>query len=76
MSTFSELRNDRTKTWALIAAGFGIGLLWIAMAVPTLHRSTHTLSMAQQVKGGEQARNLYAPAAAKSKTVTLAEPEA
>jgi hypothetical protein len=76
MSTFSELRNDRTKTWGLIAAGFGIGLFWIAMAAPTLHRSAHTLSLGQQVIGGEQAINLYAPAAAKSKTVTLTEPEA
>jgi hypothetical protein len=73
MSTFSELQGDRTKTWALIASGFGIGLFWIAMAMPTLHRSIHTLSIAQQVIGGEQARNLYAPAAAKSKTVTLTE---
>jgi hypothetical protein len=75
MSTFSELRNDHAKTWALIAAGFGIALVWIAMAMPS-HRSTETLSMAQRVIGGEQASNLYAPAAAKSKPVTLAEPEA
>jgi hypothetical protein len=75
MATYWELRNDRTKTWALIAAGCGIGLFWIAMAMPS-HRSTHALSMAQQVTGGEQARNVYAPTTAKSKTVTLAEPEA
>ena len=75
MSTFSELRNDRAKTWVLIAAGFGIALVWIAMAMPS-HRSTETLSMAQRVIGGEQARYLYAPAPANSKPVTLAEPEA
>jgi hypothetical protein len=75
MSTFSELRNDHAKTWALIAAGFGIALFWIAMAMPS-HRSTETLSIAQRVVGAEQARDFYAPAAAKSKPVILAEPEA
>jgi hypothetical protein len=75
MSTFSELRNDHAKTWALIAAGFGIALFWIVMAM-TSRRSTETLSMAQRVIGGEQTGNLYAPAAAKSKPVPLAEPEA
>jgi hypothetical protein len=75
MSTFSELRNDHTKTWALIAAGFGIALFWIAMAMPS-HRSTETFSVAQRAIGGEPARDFYAPAPAKSKPVTLAEPEA
>jgi Domain of unknown function (DUF4349) len=73
MSTFSELRNDHTKTWALIAAGFGIGFLWLVMALPTLHRSGRNLSMAQQVVGGEQSGNLYTAAPAKSKTVVMAE---
>jgi Domain of unknown function (DUF4349) len=76
MSTFSELRNDHTKTWALIAAGFGIGFLWLVMALPTLHRSGRNLSMAQQVVGGEQSGNLYTAAPAKSKTVVTAEPAA
>ena len=75
MSTFSELRNDHAKTWALIAAGFGIALFWIAMAMPS-HRSPETLSVVQRAIGGEQARDFYAPAPAKSKPVTLAEPEA
>jgi hypothetical protein len=75
MSTFSELRNDHAKTWALIAAGFGIALFWIAMARPS-HRSTETLSTAQRVIGGEQAENFSAPLAAMSKPVPLAEPEA
>jgi len=51
MSTFSELRIDHAKTWALIAAGFGIALFWIAMAMPS-HRSTETLSVAQRAIGG------------------------
>jgi Domain of unknown function (DUF4349) len=76
MSTFSELRNDYTKTWALVAAGFGIGFFWLVMALPALHRSGRTLSMAQQVVGGEQSGNLYTAAPAKSKTVVMAEPAA
>jgi hypothetical protein len=75
MSVFWELRNDRTKTWALVTAGFGIGLFWIAMAMPRPHRSDQTPSMAQQVIGGE-ARNLYAPVPAKNSRVVVTDPAA
>src|ERR1700733_2948992 len=74
MSTFSELRNDHTKTWALIAAGFGIGLLWLAMAAPTLHRSRQTLSMPQQTTRDRSSQAFYTAAPAKSKTAVMAEP--
>jgi hypothetical protein len=73
MSTFSELQGDRTKTWALIAAGVGIGLLWIAMAMPMLHRFAQTLSMPQQVVRDRSAQTFYA-AAAKDKPVVMTEP--
>lgn len=73
MATFWELREDRTRFWALVGCGSLVAVFWIAMAAPTLHRSAHTVSMQQQVIGGEQARNLYAPAPAKNKTVVLAE---
>jgi hypothetical protein len=73
MSTFSELRNDHTKTWALIAAGCGIGLFWIAMAAPALHRSVETLSMPQQVIRDQPSQDFYAGARAKSMPAVLAE---
>jgi len=75
MSTFLELHGDRTKTWALIAAGCGIAVFWIAIAMPG-HRSTHALSMAQEVTDGDQAGNLYPPAATKSRRVIAGEPSA
>jgi hypothetical protein len=75
MSTFLELHGDRTKTWALIAAGCGIGLLWIALAMPTLHR-THTVSMAQRAISDESSANFYRAAPAKDKPLIMAEPTA
>jgi hypothetical protein len=74
MSTFSELRNDHTKTWALIAAGFGIGLFWLVMALPALHRSAQTLSMHRQIVRDQPSPTFHAPVPAKSKTVVMAEP--
>jgi hypothetical protein len=74
MSTFSELRNDHTKTWVLIAAGLGIGLFWIALAAPTLHRSAPALSLHQQIVRDQPSQTFYSAAPAKSKTVVLAEP--
>jgi|HubBroStandDraft_3_1064219.scaffolds.fasta_scaffold36895_3 hypothetical protein len=74
MSTFSELRNDHTKTWALIAAGFGIALFWLVMALPALHRSAQTLSMHQQIVRDQPSPTFYAAVPAKSKTVVMAEP--
>lgn len=76
MSTFSELQGDRTKTWALIAAGCSIALFWIAMAMPNLHRSTRTVSMAQRVISGESSANFYRATPAKDKPVFLTEPTA
>ena len=73
MSTFSELRNDHTKTWTLIAAGCGIGLFWIAMAAPTLHRSVETLSMPQHAIRDRPLQNFDAGARAKSMPAVLAE---
>jgi hypothetical protein len=73
MSTFSELWNDRTKTWALIAAGCGIGLFWVAMAAPALHRSAVTLSMPHQIVRDQPEQNFYAGARAKNRPVALAE---
>jgi len=74
MATFLELREDRTKFWALLGCGGLIAVFWIGMATRTLHQSVHTLSMQQQVLGGEQTRNLYAAAPATTKAVVLAEP--
>jgi hypothetical protein len=74
MSTFSELRNDHTRTWVLIAAGFGIGLLWLVMAAPTLHRSRPTLSMPRQMTRDRSSQAFYTAAPAKSKTAVMAEP--
>jgi hypothetical protein len=39
MSTFAELRGDRTKLWALMACGSCIALFWAAIALPHLNRS-------------------------------------
>jgi hypothetical protein len=39
MSTFSGLREDRTKFWALLVCGSFVALFWVAMAVPNLNRS-------------------------------------
>jgi len=77
MSTFWELRNDRTKTWALIAAGCGFAVFWVVMAMPNLHR-THTVSVAQRVTRDESSENFYraAPAKEKDRPVVLAEPTA
>jgi Domain of unknown function (DUF4349) len=76
MSTFSALRNDHTKTWVMIATGCGIGLLWLAIAAPTLHRSRQTLSMPQQMIRDRSSQAFYTAAPAKSKTVVVAEPVA
>jgi hypothetical protein len=75
MATFLELQGDRTKTWVLIAAGCGIGLLWVAMAMPNLHR-THTVPMAQRVIRDESSANFYRAVPAKDKPVVLTEPTA
>jgi hypothetical protein len=74
MATFSELRNDHTKTWALIPAGCGIGLFWVAMAMPALHRSALTMSMPQNVIRDQPSQDFYAGARAKSTPAVLAEP--
>jgi uncharacterized protein DUF4349 len=76
MSTFLELNGDRTKTWTLIAAGCGVGLFWIAMAMTNLHRSTHTVPMAQRAITDESSENFYRAVPAKDKAVVLTEPTA
>jgi hypothetical protein len=67
MSALSELREDRTKVWALIAGGCCIALFWVAIALPNLNRSTQTVAVPQRSVRDEPLESFHTSAPAMSK---------